>query len=189
METLVKQFVAALEELTVKVAFAAGPAEAQAAVVTALQQRNIVGVIAWDDPLLDEMGLPAAVRQAGIAWIAATPDMSPEVYREAAAHAGAGVTGADWAVADTGTLALMSGPGRPRSASLVPPVHIAMVRKSRLRPNAAGLFKELTALSAAGGIPSALNLVTGPSRTADIEHILVRKVHGPGELITIVLEG
>ena len=189
METLVKQFVAALQELTVKVAFAAGPAEAQAAVVTALQQRNITEVIAWDDPLLDELGMPTAARQAGIAWIAATPEMSPEVYREAAANAGAGITGVDWAVADTGTLALLSGPGRPRSASLVPSVHIALVRKSLLRPNAAGLFKELTALSAAGGIPSSLNLVTGPSRTADIEHILVRKVHGPGELIAVLLEG
>lgn len=183
----VKQFEAALKELVTPLVQAGSAAEVAAAVLAALQQRGVTEVIAWDEPMLDAIGLPEAVRRAGIAWVPASRDHDPAELKAVAARAGAGVTGADFAVAETGTLTLMSGPGRARSVSLLPPLHIAIVRRERLLPNQAALCRELVNLAAVGATPSSINLVTGPSRTADIEHILVRKVHGPGELLVILV--
>ncbi|HYF91007.1 MAG TPA: lactate utilization protein [Symbiobacteriaceae bacterium] len=186
-DLLIQQFEAALKDLVTPLVTVESPAEAVAAVLDALHRREVTEVVAWADPLLDAIGLPGAARQAGVAWVAATPDADPTELRATAARAGAGVTGADFAVAETGTLALLSGPGKPRMVSLLPPLHIAVVRRERLLANQAALCKELVRLAAAGETPSSVNLITGPSRTADIEHILVRKVHGPGELLVILM--
>jgi L-lactate utilization protein LutC len=62
-----------------------------------------------------------------------------------------------------------------------------VVPVERLRPDTAALFRELGALAGGQGMPSGLQMVTGPSRSADIEDVLVRKVHGPGEVIVILV--
>ena len=86
------------------------------------------------------------------------------------------MTGAFALLADTGSLVLTSGKGRPRLASLLPPVHVALVRRDQLVPSLGALFTSHPRLAA-----EAANLVviTGPSRTADIEMTLTRGVHGP----------
>jgi L-lactate dehydrogenase complex protein LldG len=96
-----------------------------------------------------------------------------------------GLTGADGAIAESGTIALVSGPGRGRLASLLPPVHIAVVRHDRFY---ATLPDFLAAHPDAPERGSNLVLVTGPSRTADIEMTLTRGVHGPGEVHVVVAE-
>ena len=96
-----------------------------------------------------------------------------------------GLTGADGAIAASGTIALLSGPGRGRLASLLPPVHVAIVRSDRFH---ATLADFLAAHPDAAERGSNLVLVTGPSRTADIEMTLTRGVHGPGEVHVIVAE-
>lgn len=189
MDRIIEQFEAALKELVTPLVLADSPSAAVAAVVHALQQRGITEVVAWDDSFLAVLGLPEAVHSAGIAWVAAAPGTDPAEFKAVAARAGAGVTGADLAVAETGTLVLNGAPGRPRSVSLLPPLHIAVVRREQLLPDQAAMCKELVTLAAAGKTPSSLNMITGPSRTADIEHILVRKVHGPGELLVILVTG
>ena len=98
-----------------------------------------------------------------------------------------GITGAQWAVAETGTLVLESERERHRLASLVPPVHIAVLEAHCVRHT---LGEILTAL----GENHALNLsrtvtfITGPSRTSDIELTPAIGVHGPGELYVIIIE-
>jgi L-lactate utilization protein LutC len=95
-----------------------------------------------------------------------------------------GVTGAQWAVAETGTLVLDSERERHRLASLVPPVHVAVVEADRVRQT---LGEVLHALGE--GPPSrAVTFVTGPSRTSDIELTLAIGVHGPGELHVVIVE-
>jgi L-lactate dehydrogenase complex protein LldG len=185
---LTAPFLAALDVLSSPGIRAAGPAEAVEAVITALRERGIDEVLAWDDPLLAQLGLAEAARREGITWLTARPDVAPAEVRQVAARAGAGVTSADWGVAETGTLALRYGPGRPRTASLLPPVHIAVLPVERLLPDTAALFRKLSGLAGDGSFPAALNLVTGPSRSADIEDMLVRKVHGPGEVIVVLVE-
>lgn len=93
-------------------------------------------------------------------------------------EASAGVTSTICAVAQTGSVLLAAGPGRRRLASLAPPVHIALVRRVvATLADAVDLAPRSTCV-----------LVTGPSRTADIEGVLVNGVHGPGELWVVLLE-
>jgi len=104
-------------------------------------------------------------------------------YREACASAEFGITSADYALADTGTLVVLCGAEESRLVSLLPPKHIAVLTLSRLIDSLDDL---LARVPRAADITSSMVLITGPSRTADIEQILVRGVHGPGE-ITVVL--
>jgi L-lactate dehydrogenase complex protein LldG len=95
---------------------------------------------------------------------------------------GAEVSEASYGLADTGSVVLMSSPAEPRAHSLLPPVHVSLLRESRILRGLAELFEAL-----AGELPSALAIVTGPSRSADIEQHLVVGVHGPGEVHVVLL--
>ncbi|HKG80000.1 MAG TPA: lactate utilization protein, partial [Pyrinomonadaceae bacterium] len=89
------------------------------------------------------------------------------------------------AIAETGTLVLDSSHERHRVASLVPPVHIAIVDASRICET---LAEVLTLLRTKKAISPAITFITGPSRTADIELTLAIGVHGPQELYVIINE-
>lgn len=98
-----------------------------------------------------------------------------------------GVTGAQWAVAETGTLVLEAEGERHRLASLVPPVHVALVGAGRVRQTLGEVLQSL----ARGGreaLSRTVTFVTGPSRTSDIELTLAIGVHGPGELYVVIIE-
>lgn len=101
-----------------------------------------------------------------------------------------GIALAQGALVESGTLILAAGPDRHRAASLLPPASIILVPRAALLPDA-GLLPELLARlprDATGRPPACVNLVTGPSSTADIELVLVRGVHGPGSLDVIGLD-
>jgi len=95
----------------------------------------------------------------------------------------AGVTAAVAGVAETGTLVLWPGPHEPRTLSLVPPVHVAVLRVSALY---ASLPAALRALAPEADMPTNLVLVSGPSKTADIQQTLAFGAHGP-KVLAIVL--
>ncbi|MDR3692041.1 MAG: lactate utilization protein [Fimbriimonas sp.] len=88
-----------------------------------------------------------------------------------------GVTTADLAIAETGTIVLSTGLGKPRLASLTPSLHVAIVPRSRIVATMAEAMSRLTDRTTV--------FVTGPSRTADIEGVIVRGVHGPGDVLVI----
>lgn len=90
-----------------------------------------------------------------------------------------GVTRADLGVAETGSLLIGPAEGRRRLASLAPPLHVALLRPEDVVPSLEDAFVRLPAGNAA--------LITGPSRTADIEGTLVPGIHGPGELWVVIL--
>jgi L-lactate dehydrogenase complex protein LldG len=94
-----------------------------------------------------------------------------------------GVSTAQAAIAETGTLVLDSASERHRLVSLVPPVHIAVVNASAIVET---LSDALTLLQKGKEISPAITFITGPSRTADIELTLTIGVHGPQELYVIV---
>jgi L-lactate dehydrogenase complex protein LldG len=94
-----------------------------------------------------------------------------------------GVSTAQAAIAETGTLVLDSACERHRLVSLVPPVHIAVVNASAIVET---LSDALTLLQKGKEISPAITFITGPSRTADIELTLTIGVHGPQELYVIV---
>lgn len=97
----------------------------------------------------------------------------------------AGITGVTCAVAETGTLVCQSGPDRARGGSLIPPLHIALLSAAMILPD---LCDCLALISAGSQLPANVNLITGPSKTADIEGILVTGVHGPREVHVILLQ-
>jgi len=107
-----------------------------------------------------------------------------EELRQLCAAADAGITGADYALADTGTVVLLSSHHEARLISLLPPAHIAIVPRARILTGLDELFSLLPNPAEAA---SSMVLITGPSRTADIEQILVRGVHGPGVLSVVVV--
>ena len=108
-----------------------------------------------------------------------------EELREICATVDVGITSADYALADTGTLVMLSSPHEARLISLLPPAHIAVVPKDRILT---GLDELFSILPRPAEQTSSMVLITGPSRTADIEQILVRGVHGPGQITVIVAE-
>lgn len=88
-----------------------------------------------------------------------------------------GVTTADLAIAETGSLLLSTGPGRPRMLSLAPMMHVVIMPKERIVATLAEAFARLSDRTTV--------MITGPSRTADIEGVLVRGVHGPGDILVV----
>ena len=95
---------------------------------------------------------------------------------------GAGVSRASYGLADTGSVVLAASPDEPRSRHLLPEVHVTLLHEDRILPGLAELFAALGT-----ELPSALAIVTGPSRSADIEQRLVVGVHGPREVHVVLL--
>lgn len=91
-----------------------------------------------------------------------------------------GVSVADLAVAETGSVIVSAGPGRQRLSSLVPPANVMLVKRDKIVAKLADAIPLISSRSSA--------IITGPSRTADIEGILVKGVHGPGDLMVFIYD-
>lgn len=102
------------------------------------------------------------------------------------AEADLGLTGAEYAIAASGTIAVAASPQHPRGVSLLPPIHIAIIQEAQILPDLAALAERLRQ-DYPERPPSGFALITGPSKTADIEQTLSIGVHGPGELHVFVL--
>lgn len=96
----------------------------------------------------------------------------------------AGITTTRGGIAETGSLIVWPDRDEPRTLSLVPPVHIAVLRASTVFPD---LYAAMTAQGWAGQLPTNALLVTGPSKTADIQRLLVYGAHGPKELVIVLV--
>jgi L-lactate dehydrogenase complex protein LldG len=100
----------------------------------------------------------------------------------------AGVTSTVAGIADTGTLVLCPGRHEPRSLSLVPPVHVAVLMASRLHASLPAAIHALYPGERPPELPTNLLLVTGPSKTADIQQVLAYGAHGPKELVIVLVD-
>jgi L-lactate utilization protein LutC len=174
IEQRIATFRQKLEALAAKTARVASPSEAAAYVAGVLAGRDAV---ASNARFLADCGIPAL---AGVR----TGFTDSAALRAACAKAAVGITSADYALADTGTLVMIASPREARLVSLLPPVHLAVVPATRLLT---GLDELFTVVPDPAQLTSSMVLITGPSRTADIEQILVRGVHGPGELHVVVV--
>ncbi|QLQ07545.1 MAG: LUD domain-containing protein [Anaerolineae bacterium] len=130
-------------------------------------------ILAWDDAALPVPDLLQHLAAAGIAAVTHSPDWTTRALADADEFT-AGVTGTLAGLADTGSILVVSGPGRLRSASLVP--RALRVRVGDIYPDLAGWLQDADRMLRAANIV----VITGPSRTADIELNLVIGVHGPG---------
>jgi L-lactate dehydrogenase complex protein LldG len=98
-----------------------------------------------------------------------------------------GLTACEYLAAETGTVVLRSSPAAPRALSLLPRAHIIVVRVEQLLPTVAECLQKTRIVESLQS--SCITLVTGPSRTADIEKVLVRGVHGPRDLYVLFYGG
>jgi L-lactate dehydrogenase complex protein LldG len=159
------------------------------------EERQAKRVLSWHPEALG-LDLRESLPAQGFS-VTVAPDGTPDVaarqlHRDEAAHAEIGVTGVDWALAETGTLVLVSGRGRPRSTSLLPATHVAVFDRACLLESLeqVGIMLEALHADPARSMSGAvINFITGPSRTADIELTLTRGVHGPKEVHAIFVEG
>lgn len=157
-----------------------GPMPEPNAMATAIDLAGDPGLyLGWDD-----VGLPRMHQSLqAIGW--KRLDQSSEnrfVEQQRMSEVTLGITGADGAIARSGSIALRSGPGRPRLASLIPGTHIAFLSVDRVFPTLLDLSLERLEPESA----SNLVLITGPSRTGDIEQQLNLGVHGPKQLHVIL---
>ncbi|WP_299866840.1 LUD domain-containing protein [uncultured Hoeflea sp.] len=107
------------------------------------------------------------------------------------ASAGADLTGVSHAmagIAETGTLALLSGPDNPTTINFLPEHHIVVLKASEIKGDMESVWAKLRKSRGKGEMPRAVNLVTGPSRSGDIEQTIILGAHGPRALHIVIVE-
>ena len=135
-----------------------------------------------------EMNLSSALTALGFSsFVPGEMDHDQMIAR--LANCGVGVTAADYAIAETGTIVLSSDEPNALLVSLLPPVHIALLRSSQIAASLDEVISKLSEERINLANPSrSITLITGPSRTSDVELVLSIGVHGPKELHVIILD-
>ena len=113
---------------------------------------------------------------------------SEHYFRSVAEVADVGITGCDFAVAETGTIVVIPKSGVSRLVSLTPPVYIAIVWQGQVLRSLDELFAVRRYQTINGLENGYMNLISGPSRSGDIENIMIQGVHGPGEVHLILVD-
>ena len=155
-------------------------------------------VCRWDHPLINALGLENLPALKDIPVITAPKAESEEqpvaqedktTFRQQVEQSFIGITSADYCAAFTVTLALRSRPGHARSVSLVPSIHVAVIKEEQLLANLEELYTLLKwdEKEREEGLSRNLSLISGPSKTGDIELIMVHGAHGPRELHLFVI--
>ncbi|HEY1850504.1 MAG TPA: LUD domain-containing protein [Candidatus Binataceae bacterium] len=121
---------------------------------------------------------PGAINGAG------ADDSARATYREHLANCDLGIAEAEAGIAATGTLAVVGAPNRPNSLTLLPPTNLIIINADRMWPD---LAAAVSAIGAATFTSKRVALITGPSRTADIEKMIVLGVHGPKKLYALMV--
>lgn len=168
-----------------------------AIVSTICAESGIKTAVRTDHLILNHARVDAVLEKDGVACTlteleAGTSDDEERVEIESAKQhmfdVDAGITGGDYVIAETGTLVIHPRAGVARLASLAPPIHIAVVHRSQILPTLDELFLLEHVDLKYGKRASGINLISGPSRTGDIEATIVHGIHGPIET-HIVLVG
>ena len=170
-DDLVGRFMAKAESLASSVERVADPAAALAAVRCYLQAQDLPTEAVVSPDL------------AELPWVEAGLQVRAGVASDADR---VGITGCFCAVAETGTLLLLSSPATPASVSLLPETHIALVPATRIVATMEDAFALLRREH--GTLPRALNFISGPSRTGDIEQTIVLGAHGPCRVHLVVVD-
>jgi L-lactate dehydrogenase complex protein LldG len=145
------------------------PDDVESSLDALLEAEAIERATLWPTPGLGELRLAERLAARGVDVVPAT------AARDDLARCDLGVTEVDFALPETGTIGLLSSPEKPREVSLLPRVHLAVMGPEALRPDLHQVFTEARE-------HHYLILVSGPSRTADIELTVTLGVHGPRAL-------
>lgn len=150
-----------------------------------LSTENYKSIVLSREIYLEDLNLRLALenRLSGSSVSSAIAVASVTQLREA----DVGITGCEFLIAETGTVVLCSSPAAPRTLSLLPRAHVVVASEEQVVPTAAVCLKSMQESGGNAPTSSCITFVTGPSRTADIEKVLVKGVHGPKELYVFVL--
>ena len=148
-------------------------------------ENNVQRALCWQHSALEELRIDELLDEADVTAIdhATLAGLPREAQRREMLAADLGITGVDFAVAETGSLLLAAAAGRERVAALVPPVHFAIVRCQQIVADLFDAFERFDPRA----LPSNLTFITGPSKTGDIELQLTTGVHGPGAWHVLVV--
>jgi L-lactate dehydrogenase complex protein LldG len=154
------------------------------AVIGIVTGHNATSFMAWDE--LPAPGVTSALQAAGVERVDHfVPSGSRIEHNLGYRDVDVGITGAEVALAESGSIVLVHGEGRPRMASLVPDVHIVLLEIGRLDRTLAHWAQQNPTLVTE---TTNLVLVTGPSRTGDIEQQLNLGVHGPRHVHIVMIK-
>jgi L-lactate dehydrogenase complex protein LldG len=145
------------------------------ALKTLIAEQNIHKATVWNTPYLNQLQIPDHLSSLDVELV------SPNADKHEMAQCDLGITEADYLLPETGTIVLSSSARKPRAVSLLPRVHLAIVRPEMLRADMHQVFAE-----AKNG--NYLVFITGPSRTADIELTTTLGVHGPKHLYVWMMD-
>jgi L-lactate dehydrogenase complex protein LldG len=181
--------VAALQDWNVH--RAQDPEDAIGYILSLASRLGVTQIVRTSQEVFSQIPLDQALAARGVSMTTAALEAGRDrgSVRAAIIEAGIGITGADYAVAETGSVVLLPRRGLSRLASVIPPVHIALIRPEDLVDTLDDVFlmRRLDYHQNGGEMGSYLNFITGPSRTADIEQTLVIGVHGPREVHMVLL--
>ncbi len=153
-----------------------------------LSEAAAASAVCWQHELLNRIGIAEVLSAVHVSQINCDllSQMPPGERREKLLRCDVGITSCNFAIAETGTLVMCAQPGQERVASLLPPTHIAIVEKRQIVPD---LIDAIRLLHPNGteSLPSNVTLITGPSKTGDIELQLTTGVHGPGTWLVIII--
>jgi L-lactate dehydrogenase complex protein LldG len=144
-------------------------ADIDSALKMLVEEQSIRNATVWETPHLRQLGVAEVLHSLGVELV------SPTAGKQEMALCDLGITEADYLLPETGTLVLHSSAEKPRAVSLLPRIHLAIVRPAMLRADLHHIFAEAKA-------HHYLVFITGPSRTADIELTVTLGVHGPKNL-------
>ena len=150
--------------------------------------KEAVGTIA---AYLRSHALPASLRMGTDPLLGALPwDAGPDIERRlgrAEPSDQISLSRALAAAAETGTLFLVSGPDNPTTLNFLPETHMVVIATADILGSYEEAWDRLRAVYGPGVMPRTVNLISGPSRTADIEQTIVRGAHGPRRLAVLIL--
>ena len=152
------------------------PSDIDSSLKTLVAEQNIRKATVWETPHLKQLGITEILNSLGVDLV------SPNADKHEVALCDLGITEADYLLAETGTLVLKSSTEKPRAVSLLPRIHLAIVRPEMLRADMHQVFAE-------SKNDNYLVFITGPSRTADIELTVTLGVHGPKNLYVWMMMG
>jgi len=175
------QFIGELNKVNTNVIEAGSEDKVKSFLQDIIKEKELKSFSIWESQFLKEINLKQELKEKGLKLLTAK-------NKNSISKADIGITEVDYTIADTGTLVLLTDKNQPRSVSLLPPIHVAIVRPANLVRNIKDLFIILKSrLQNSEDITSCMTFITGPSRTADIELSLTLGVHGPKELYVVIL--
>jgi L-lactate dehydrogenase complex protein LldG len=164
-------------------------AAAARVILDLVRSRSVQRLLLSRGQVLDALSIAEPLRAAGVEVVEVMADRgasAPLSPGGAWERAELGITGVDYLIAETGSVVVASRPEQPRSVSLLPPVHIAVAERGQLLPDLFDLFGRIC--PGREDWPASLTIITGPSKTGDIELRLVTGVHGPGEIHVVLID-